>query len=158
MFPACSNAVHPGASRSAGTGKWGSTSGIIPCIPEGEWAGKIAGRRRRKRPQKNNLKFFKKVLDILGIAGIISHVPRGCSSSGRAPPCQGGGSEFEPRHPLHKIRPHFCEVLFFILGKLRLEPSKSNMPVAYWVPGRAPALPYALSFGKMRQRASSPAP
>ncbi len=24
----------------------------------------------------------------------------GCSSSGRAPPCQGGGSEFEPRHPL----------------------------------------------------------
>ena len=28
----------------------------------------------------------------------------GCSSSGRAPPCQGGGSEFEPRHPLHKDR------------------------------------------------------
>ena len=26
----------------------------------------------------------------------------GCSSSGRAPPCQGGGSEFEPRCPLHK--------------------------------------------------------
>ena len=25
----------------------------------------------------------------------------GFSSSGRAPPCQGGGSEFEPRHPLH---------------------------------------------------------
>ncbi len=24
-----------------------------------------------------------------------------CSSSGRAPPCQGGGSEFEPRHLLH---------------------------------------------------------
>ncbi len=24
-----------------------------------------------------------------------------CSSSGRAPPCQGGGSEFEPRHSLH---------------------------------------------------------
>ena len=24
----------------------------------------------------------------------------GCSSSGRAPPFQGGGSEFEPRHPL----------------------------------------------------------
>ena len=24
----------------------------------------------------------------------------GCSSSGRAPPCQGGGSEFEPRCPL----------------------------------------------------------
>ena len=26
----------------------------------------------------------------------------GCSSSGRAPPCQGGGSEFEPRHPLQQ--------------------------------------------------------
>ena len=26
-----------------------------------------------------------------------------CSSSGRAPPCQGGGSEFEPRHPLHMV-------------------------------------------------------
>ncbi len=26
----------------------------------------------------------------------------GFSSSGRAPPCQGGGSEFEPRNPLHK--------------------------------------------------------
>ena len=28
----------------------------------------------------------------------------GFSSSGRAPPCQGGGSEFEPRNPLHKWR------------------------------------------------------
>ena len=27
----------------------------------------------------------------------------GCSSSGRAPPCQGGGSEFEPRHPLQTV-------------------------------------------------------
>ena len=26
----------------------------------------------------------------------------GFSSSGRAPPCQGGGSEFEPRNPLHR--------------------------------------------------------
>ena len=26
-----------------------------------------------------------------------------CSSSGRAPPCQGGGSEFEPRNPLHSL-------------------------------------------------------
>ena len=28
----------------------------------------------------------------------------GFSSSGRAPPCQGGGSEFEPRRPLQKIK------------------------------------------------------
>ena len=26
-----------------------------------------------------------------------------CSSSGRAPPCQGGGSEFEPRHLLQQM-------------------------------------------------------
>ena len=37
----------------------------------------------------------------------------GCSSSGRAPPCQGGGSEFEPRQPL-QIKGHRCHsVLFF---------------------------------------------
>ena len=30
----------------------------------------------------------------------------GCSSSGRAPPCQGGGSEFEPRHPLQNLPPN----------------------------------------------------
>ena len=35
----------------------------------------------------------------------MHHVRCGCSSSGRAPPCQGGGSEFEPRHPLHKKEP-----------------------------------------------------
>ena len=28
----------------------------------------------------------------------------GFSSSGRAPPCQGGGSEFEPRNPLQNLR------------------------------------------------------
>ena len=35
--------------------------------------------------------------------GFESHPDRQCgfSSSGRAPPCQGGGSEFEPRRPLH---------------------------------------------------------
>ena len=30
------------------------------------------------------------------------HTSCGRSSSGRAPPCQGGGSEFEPRRPLQK--------------------------------------------------------
>ena len=50
------------------------------------------------RPQN-----FKKPLDIFAEHGIIHHASErcGCSSSGRAPPCQGGGSEFEPRHPLH---------------------------------------------------------
>ncbi len=32
--------------------------------------------------------------------------------TGRAPPCQGGGSEFEPRHPLHKA-PASCRRFFY---------------------------------------------
>ena len=31
----------------------------------------------------------------------------GFSSSGRAPPCQGGGSEFDPRNPLLVKNFHF---------------------------------------------------
>ena len=38
----------------------------------------------------------------LRLTGIYCDVCR-CSSSGRAPPCQGGGSEFEPRHLLQKM-------------------------------------------------------
>ena len=38
----------------------------------------------------------------------------GLSSSGRAPPCQGGGSEFEPRRPLQK--PIAFAIGFFIRG------------------------------------------
>ena len=37
----------------------------------------------------------------------------GRSSSGRAPPCQGGGSEFEPRSPLQKETPPTRVVLLF---------------------------------------------
>ena len=40
-------------------------------------------------------------IPIGGTKGFASAKPsRVFSSSGRAPPCQGGGSEFEPRHPL----------------------------------------------------------
>ena len=42
----------------------------------------------------------------------------GFSSSGRAPPCQGGGSEFEPRNPLH--RPTVRLVCFFVPENLRV--------------------------------------
>ena len=38
----------------------------------------------------------------------------GCSSPGRAQPCQGWGSEFEPRHPLHKKRDTIYGISFFI--------------------------------------------
>ena len=41
----------------------------------------------------------------------------GCSSSGRAPPCQGGGSEFEPRHPL-QMKAHEGHALSFKLSHL----------------------------------------
>ena len=39
-----------------------------------------------------------------------------CSSSGRAPPCQGGGSEFEPRHSLQKSK------------------GRCNRPLLFWNP------------------------
>ena len=45
----------------------------------------------------------------------------GCSSSGRAPPCQGGGSEFEPRQPLQK-RKHRLKVGAFCFIR-RITPS-----------------------------------
>ena len=38
---------------------------------------------------------------VIGSIPIGGTILCGRSSSGRAPPCQGGGSEFEPRRPLH---------------------------------------------------------
>ena len=40
-------------------------------------------------------------LEVVGSTPIQVANICGFSSSGRAPPCQGGGSEFEPRNPLH---------------------------------------------------------
>ena len=37
---------------------------------------------------------------VTGSSPVVPTIICGCSSSGRAPPCQGGGSGFEPRHPL----------------------------------------------------------
>ena len=46
-----------------------------------------------------------------------------CSSSGRAPPCQGGGSEFEPRHSLQKGRHDLWSCLpFWVPAALRPAP------------------------------------
>ena len=46
---------------------------------------------------------------------------RGRSSSGRAPPCQGGGSEFEPRRPLQK-RGHnvSCDLFFGFRQEIKM--------------------------------------
>ena len=65
-------------------------------------------------------KFFGFGLDKQKSVAII-FMFRGCSSSGRAPPCQGGGSEFEPRHPLHifGIAPTLVgAILFYIASRL----------------------------------------
>ena len=66
----------------------------------------------------------RKVLTGRECSGIINLVLRrkaknkngkicGCSSSGRAPPCQGGGSEFEPRQPLQSV--HLRKRVDFLL-------------------------------------------
>ena len=58
----------------------------------------------------------------------------GRSSSGRARPCQGRGSEFEPRRPLQKETP--SERMVFLFGMTRAEArtgherSEKNVPVA----------------------------
>ena len=45
----------------------------------------------------------------------------GFSSSGRAPPCQGGGSGFEPRHPLQsKILSHCGRIFLLYIGSLSI--------------------------------------
>ena len=61
----------------------------------------------------------------------------GCSSSGRAPPCQGGGSEFEPRHPLQKEKRPASAGLFSFWNwtATRLEDLKCNSPVDCCSPG-----------------------
>ena len=51
---------------------------------------------------------------------------RGRSSSGRAPPCQGGGSEFEPRRPLQKITPRHRRGVIFCNGDWFLELAAST--------------------------------
>ena len=44
----------------------------------------------------------------------------GCSSSGRAPPCQGGGSEFEPRQPLQKTKHRLSVDAFCFIRRIFL--------------------------------------
>ena len=56
----------------------------------------------------------------------------GLSSSGRAPPCQGGGSEFEPRRPLHTgaklyFAPVFYQDNYPSLSPVSVENGKANL-------------------------------
>ena len=60
------------------------------------------------------LRFLPEADSAEGVIRTAGRYRRGCSSSGRAPPCQGGGSEFEPRHPLHSGAGFVCLLRFFI--------------------------------------------
>ena len=104
---------------------------------------------------KKKVKNSKIGIDISENSGIIPLVRCGCSSSGRAPPCQGGGSEFEPRHPLHK-RPRFCVVFFFYL--IRLEQSIATVRWTVARDGLTERNNNCLPPGRKCNRASSPAP
>ena len=113
----------------------------------------------RKQSRKIFLNKFKKGLDIFGNHVIIRHVRCGCSSSGRAPPCQGGGSEFEPRHPLQETRP-FPEgsgLVSFLANsgsKNQSQQSGGLLLAAGWTA----ATPLCCPTGTTCKRASSPAP
>ena len=50
-----------------------------------------------------------------------------CSSSGRAPPCQGGGSEFEPRHSL-QIFGALCGSIWCHSQVVRQSSAKAPLP------------------------------
>ena len=51
---------------------------------------------------------------VTGSSPVVPTIICGCSSSGRAPPCQGGGSGFEPRHPLQEKDIDFGVFYFYI--------------------------------------------
>ena len=50
----------------------------------------------------------------------------GCSSSGRAPPCQGGGSEFEPRQPLQKKKHRLKVGAFCFIRRITPSPLRGH--------------------------------
>ena len=56
----------------------------------------------------------------------------GFSSSGRAPPCQGGGSEFEPRNPLQSPRNSGGNVFTFVKQACDFTKVKTHGAMAKW--------------------------
>ena len=54
----------------------------------------------------------------------------GCSSSGRAPPCQGGGSEFEPRQPLQRKGTELIGAFVLSEGIIAADGQESAVPTA----------------------------
>ena len=79
----------------------------------------------------------------------------GRSSSGRARPCQGRGSEFEPRRPLQKETPSVRMVFSFwnVAGRLELAASTCAQRVKFR--GEAGFLRMAMPFAGCREASSS---
>ena len=86
--------------------------------------------------------------------------PCECSSSGRAPPCQGGGSEFEPRHSLQI----FSARLFPVTeegggpGELGTSTRARGVPRAHKIGRCGPRKSGSFCGWRKRVRASSLAP
>ena len=82
----------------------------------------------------------------------------GRSSSGRARPCQGRGSEFEPRRPLHKSPPIWV-VIFFACSSALTVVSAGSQPLPRLAVGTLPRNRLASSAaGGASALSSSPAP
>ena len=129
-------------------------TGSSPVVPTKFWPGSSVGQnaslsrqRSSVRTRSGSPKFASvaqsveqgtenpRVIGSIPIGGTKNRYTRVCricgrSSSGRAPPCQGGGSGFEPRHPLQYPKHHmgaFSFVIFYlqlhILYHKALQPS-----------------------------------
>lgn len=64
---------------------------------------------------------------------IICIATCGFSSSGRAPPCQGGGGEFESRNPLHRALISSAHYIRRHSQVVRQSSAKALSPVQIWV-------------------------
>ncbi len=79
----------------------------------------------------------------------------GRSSSGRARPCQGRGSEFEPRRPLQKETPSVRMVFSFWNAAGRFELTASTCAKRVKSRGEAGFLRMAMPFAGCREASSS---
>src|SRR6478672_9731049 len=77
----------------------------------------------------------------------------GCSSVGRAPPCQGGRREFEPRHPL---QPSFGAERNRRLERARRSPGEAGPPETPSYGWQASLVMYYLYLLKSRSRPTQP--
>ena len=132
--PACASGWGSATSR----GRRGRTTHAYDssgsgCSGRGRTAGSAAGAGRLLQPDKRSVRRLcfprsrasafarKKIKKAFAKAGNFGRLRirfsgSGCSSVGRASPCQGDCREFESLHPLHFFKTPFvsCKGLFFI--------------------------------------------